>query len=111
MIPGLKELDLSIEKCRKIVFDGGKDCGLSNCPCCKKYINHDCDHCPISIQGFQYCKNDEYQEWIFYCGHFHPDQEQVVFDHESLSLANFELSFLYGIRRELISRYHRGNDK
>ena len=59
----LRALEGSIEKWRKITFEGKQDLGRKDCPLCDKFWNIDCNGCPVSDRGYHHCRNPEYKIW------------------------------------------------
>ena len=61
----LRALEGSIEKWRKIAFEGKKDQGRMDCPLCDKFWDRNvCGGCPISDKGYHHCSNPEYNIWV-----------------------------------------------
>jgi len=53
----LAALQGSIAKWEAIVYDGGIDEGISNCPLCCLFIEDDCIGCPVRAAAGPWCTN------------------------------------------------------
>lgn len=54
----------SIEKWRRIAYEGAEDHGSRDCALCKLYLNDDCEGCPVSRRtGKKFCRGTPYEEW------------------------------------------------
>jgi len=98
----IKLLKESEKKWAGIVYDGKKDCGWKDCPCCSVYYSVSCSGCPIGNT----CKGIGYTEWRNYEGYtewrnYECDNGLVVFDAKSEELALNVLSNIGDIRRKL----------
>ncbi len=54
----------SVRKWEKIVEGTGSDEGWTNCPLCAKFINEDCNGCPVKDAGFDGCTDSPYDEYV-----------------------------------------------
>ena len=89
----IKLLKESEKKWAGIVYDGKKDGGWTDCPCCREYVMAKCGGCPIGNN----CKGIGHPEWWNYTD----DNGSVVFDAKSEWLALNVLSSISDIRRNL----------
>lgn len=95
----LKALKGSIEKWRKIAFEGGEDWAEGNCELCKKHP--DCIGCPVAAHTQKdFCDGSPYEDWSDHQrGHGTPIP-QSVFDDKSKELAKQEYEFLKSLLPE-----------
>ena len=64
----LKALKGSIKKWEKIVDGTGEDDGKYNCPLCQKFININCDGCPVAEKTKKsFCCGSPIDDWGDYC--------------------------------------------
>jgi len=89
----IKLLKESEKKWSGIVYDGKKDGGWTDCPCCREYFSVICGGCPIGNN----CMKIGHPEWWDYTN----DNGRVVFDSGSEELALNVLSSIGDIRRKL----------
>lgn len=104
----LRALEQSIEKWKKVVFEGKEEKGRYDCECCMVF--DDCFNCPIhEYTGRPGCYNTPYIKWVtvFLKSNFEPIPKVAVTVKEK-ALANHELSFLYEVRYWLICKMCRG---
>ena len=92
----------SIDKWQNIVDSTGTDKSTRNCPLCEKFIQHNCDGCPVmAVSGCIGCRGTPYVEWNNYtCWVKHLLIREMPENYSlALKLAEAELEFLKDVLR------------
>ena len=92
----------SIKKWEGIVFHGGEDHGRNDCALCLKYVDGECDDCPVFVYtGMPECQDTPYMDWWQHLKKKHPKEKRKIHCKRCEKLAKKELKFLKNLLEEM----------